>query len=57
MTVKDFEQAKKLLDDFNSLDEQTQDKLLNGVKSLAWLYSLAETKGDADNKSLNAQPA
>ncbi len=57
MAEKDLEQAKKLLDDFNSFDEQTQDKLLNGVKSLAWLYSLAETKDDADNKSLDAQPA
>lgn len=57
MAEKDFEQAKDLLENFNSLDDHVQDKLLNGVKSLAWLYSLAETKDDTDNKSLNAQPA
>lgn len=41
-------QAKDLVDDFNRLDEKVQDKLLNGVKCLAFLYDLANTKnGDA----------
>ena len=57
MSEKDFEQTKELIENFNSLDDTAQDKLLNGVKSLAWLYSLVDTKNDVDKDDFSAQPA
>ena len=46
-------QAKDLLDNFNRIDETTQDKLLNGIKCLAFLQNLASIK-DTDNAPLKS---
>lgn len=35
--------ATDILNSFNQLDEDTQDKILNGVKCLAFLHNLADT--------------
>lgn len=57
MEEQKFNQAKELLENFNHVDETVQNKLLNGVKCLAFLYDLTdETKDDADEK-LSVQPA
>lgn len=50
-TEQHFQRAKAILDNFNQLDETLQDKLLNGVKCLAFLQRLAETKEDPDADS------
>lgn len=39
-------QTEHLIDNFNRLDEKIQDKLLNGVKCLAFLHDLADTNDD-----------
>ena len=46
-------QAKDLLDNFNRIDETTQDKLLNGIKCLAFLQNLADIK-DTENAPLKS---
>lgn len=46
MNEKDFEQSKILLENFEKLDDEVQDKLLNGVKCLSFLYDLPDTKDD-----------
>ena len=50
MNEKDFEQAKQLLENFSKISQDTQDKLLNGVKCLAFLYDLADSHDDNDDK-------
>ena len=50
---KSFQRAKDLLDNFNRVDENVQDKLLNGVKCMATVFDLAEVKRD----QLDAAPA
>jgi len=46
MNEKDFEQSKTLLENFEKLDDEVQNKLLNGVKCLSLLYDLTDTKDD-----------
>ena len=48
-------QARNLLENFNTLDEPVKDKLLTAVKSLAFLYNLADEKGDGGGE--HVQPA
>ena len=45
---QDTKQARDLLKNFNSLDEAVKDKLLNGVKCLAFLQDLVDVKDDAE---------
>lgn len=48
---KDVKTARNLLsmiDQFPKIDVDIQDKLLNGVKCLAFLYSMADTKNDTN---------
>ncbi len=45
MDTQKADQAKDLLKNFNRVDESVQDKLLNGVKCLAFLYDLKDTDG------------
>ena len=52
MNEKDVEQAKQMLENFAKIDSGTQDKLLNGVKCLAFLYDMVDVK---DNE-LPSQP-
>lgn len=46
MEDKSFEQAKSLLENFNSLAPDIQDKLINAVKSLAFLYNLTDVNNN-----------
>ena len=43
---KSFQRAKDLLDNFNRIDENVQDKLLNGVKCMATVFDLANVAVD-----------
>ena len=54
--ARETQQTKMLLENFNRIDEAVQAKLINGVKSLAFLYSLTDTD-DAEKAPLPAQPA
>lgn len=56
MELQKIDRAKEILDNFNRVDESVQDKLINGVKCLAFLYDLSETN-DAEKAPLPAQPA
>lgn len=54
MNEKDVEQAKQMLENFAKIDSDTQDKLLNGVKCLAFLYDIADTKDETPSPELAA---
>lgn len=42
------QQARDFFNDFNKLDTPTQNKLSNAIKSLAFLYSMADTQNDTN---------
>lgn len=46
----EFNQTCDVAKDFNRLDESIQQKLTTAIKSLAFLYTLADNSDD-DNKS------
>lgn len=52
---KTLQQSREALQAFNRIDEKIRDKILNGVKCLAFLQDLADIKDDTDNAP--AQPA
>lgn len=54
--ARETQQTKILLENFNRIDEAVQAKLINGVKSLAFLYSLTDSD-DVEKAPLPAQPA
>lgn len=55
MDEQKFEQTKELLENFSRVDDAVQDKLINGVKCLAFLYDLTDTdKTDKENLPLQA---
>lgn len=56
MNEQDTTQAKAILDNFNTLPENIQVKILNGVKCLKFLQDLADIKDDdADNSEQTTQ--
>lgn len=60
MVGQEIRKEKDLLDNFNELPESLQDKLLNGVKCLAFLHDLADAKdddGERYDKSVQAATA
>ena len=54
---QEMQQARDLLDNFNRLDDETRDKLTNGVEWLAFLQGMAKTTDEDDVPALSAQPA
>lgn len=54
---QEMQQARNVLDKFNSLDDETRDKISNGVEWLAFLQNLTKGKDAPDNAAQNAQPA
>lgn len=51
-----LQQSRELLNIYNRLDKEVQDKLINGVKCLVFLQDLADIKDDdADNSEHAAQ--
>lgn len=57
MEEKTYEQVKELVENFNRIDEVTQDKLLTGVKCMAFVNDLASSKENSDKETLSAQSA
>ena len=52
--ARETQQTKILLENFNRIDEAVQAKLINGVKSLAFLYSLTDSD-DAEKEPIPAR--
>ena len=57
MEEKTYEQVKELVENFNRIDEVIQDKLLTGVKCMAFVNDLASSKENSDKESLSTQTA
>lgn len=52
---KQFQRAKDLLENFNRIDEQVQDKLLLGVKSMAFIFDATQNIKDDENNVVPLQ--
>lgn len=52
---KQFQRAKDLLENFNRIDEQVQDKLLLGVKSMAFIFDATQNIKDDENNAVPLQ--
>lgn len=53
---RELQESRDAVKAFNSLDEKLRDKLLNGVKFLAFLQDLADISDD-DDEPATAQTA
>ena len=56
-TEQDMQQARKLVENYNQLSNETRDKLANGVEWLAFLQNMAKGDDDSDAPKISAQLA
>ena len=51
---QECQKARDVLENFNKIDENVQDKLLKGIKYIAFLYALTKREDDGGERCQNA---